>query len=324
MSDIQKISHIKRETLNEEFYVSSLMEQAYKIGLMSEGDIQKVQMECLTLLAKKIEEYTGGASSSVRTEVAEELLQSIMFTVGFALKKSDMPDEAVDLLCNENIAILYAKGRKQIDTKLKVIKQLYRMLLSNMTPTHNYAYKSTVTNGIRNFFRLYNPDYSANQTHVTLDYPTANTIRGFVGIEFIQRYIESIYYENMFCHFFSEHDIHLLLSGYMKRYDELLINIFTLVLTNAIGCEMLHKDPLQLNITKEETECLSHSLSCMSRQELTVELRISCRLLFETMEIKSPALKAYAESTVSTIAGDVFYAVENNNLGKVFLEFPQQ
>ena len=321
MSNLQKISEIKSDALSGEFYLRSLMEEAFRHGLITESDIQRVQIDCLALLAKKSEAYHGGDSSSIRIEDAENILQSIMFTIGVALKTEDTPDDALKQLYTQYVSKIYEAGRKRIDTMLKATKQLHKMVAGNMISTKNYTYNSTLIGGINGFFKLYNPEYSAHEIHITTDYPTANPITDLAGIEFMWKYLEAIFYENMFCCKFPAENIHSMLCGYMEDYSELVINLFALVLTNAIGCVMLHKSPYGLNISKEETEYLGYHLASMARQQLTQEILLACNTMYLGMNLVLSALKEYIQRALPNITSNIFLAAKNGTLEKVFLEF---
>lgn len=321
MSNLEKISQIKSDELSGEFYLSSLMEVAFKRGLITEGDIQRVQIDCLVLLAKKSATYNSGESSSIRIEYAENILQSIMFTIGVALKTEDIPDDALKQLCAQCISKIYEVGRKKIDRMLKVTSMLHKMVVKNMISTENHTYNSTLIGGINGFFKLYNPEYSAHEIHITADYPTSNPITDLAGIEFIEKYLEAIFYENMFCSKFPVENIHSMLCGYMRGYSELVINLFTFVLTNAIGCVMLHKSPYGLNISKQETEYLCYHLASMTREQLTHEILLACNAMCLGMDFVGDALKEYIERALPNITSNIFFAAENGTLEKVFLEF---
>jgi len=171
------------------------------------------------------------------------------------------------------------------------------------------------------FFKLYNPEYSAHEIHITADYPTANPITDLAGIEFIEKYLEAIFYENMFCCQFPAKNINSMLCGYMSGYSELVINLFTFVLTNAIGCVMLHKSPYRLNITREETEFLCYHLASMTRQQVIHKILFACNTMYLGMDLVLNTLKEYIERALPNIASNIFFAAKNGTLEKVFLEF---
>ncbi len=234
-NELDKIHVIERESLNEEFYFQSLTQQAYKKGLLSEGDIERLQYECLNLLAYKTERYNAGDSSSIRVEKAQSIMASILFTIGLWLKTYPGPDDAVSALLSEPVEELYQKGRKRINKLLRSTKALHAKLLHELIETPNVFYASTLVDGILGFFKLYDPDYAAQEIHIMADYPLFNPIPRLAGIEFIKAYVTGAYYENQFCGRFSAEYIHNVMRSGVKSYEglgyeELLVNIYGHVL----------------------------------------------------------------------------------------------
>ncbi|MGI5854749.1 MAG: DUF6179 domain-containing protein, partial [Bacillota bacterium] len=115
MRAIEKVSQIKREALNSEFYFQSLLEQAHAAGMLSDSQLEGIQFDCLALLAKQTEKYNRGSSSSIQVEAAQNLLISIMFTIGVWLKTYPNPDEAVAALQKGGVSTLFQKGVERIE-----------------------------------------------------------------------------------------------------------------------------------------------------------------------------------------------------------------
>ncbi len=236
---LDKIRVIDRASLNEEYYFQSLIEQARDKELLSDSDIERLQYECLTLLAYKTERYNAGDSSSIRVEKAQSIMTSILFTIGLWLKAYPSPDDAVDAMLTDSIDDLYQKGRRRIDVLLRATKALHTKLLRELIETPNVYYASTLVDGILGFFKLYDPEYAAQEIHITADYPLFNPMPRLAGIEFVKTYVAGAYYENQFCGRFSAEQIHNLLRGAVESYEglgyeELLINIYGYVLTAAL------------------------------------------------------------------------------------------
>jgi hypothetical protein len=249
-NNLERISAVKSEKLSAELYFQSLLEEAYSLCLLSDGDIERIQYECLELLANKTERYNGMDSSSIRVEVAQNIMTSNLFTIGLWLKTYPCPDDAVTALKETNISELYQKGRERIDTMVKTAKTIHAKILQNVVDTKNYFYNATVIDAIKGFFKLYYPDFGAQEIHITADYPVFNPMGKLVGIEFIQRYLQAIYYENAFCLNFMPEDIHHLLCGYDEGYQELLFNIYEPILAAAIGCVLAGENVHRLDMSE--------------------------------------------------------------------------
>ena len=88
---------------------------------------------------------------------------------------------------------------------------------------------------------------------ITADYPLYNNLIGKLdGVEFIKEYLNSFYLENLFCKKFSEEKIKYLLYGYSHDYQELIINIFEIVLLETIACKLVKRNIQDLTISTFE------------------------------------------------------------------------
>jgi hypothetical protein len=321
MSEIERSGIIDSERLSGEFYFRSLLDEAQKNGLVSNNDIEKLQYDCFNLLGEKIDRFTNSESSSVPVETAECISKSLLYTIGIALKSYPTPDDAVNALLNTEVGQLYFKGRRIIDKKIQAAKRLYLSMLKSMIATHNYTYKATLQGGIKGFFKLYRPDYSAQEIHITADYPPFCPINDLAGIEFIHKYIKALYYENLFCRMFSDDDIENLLLGYSHDYKEQVFNIFGLVLTNALGRVLLGKNPLGLDIRKEEADDLEECFSRLTKEQLEEKVCAAYSELCEKLEVESEPLHEYIEKALPEITSVISIACEKRVLNSVFIEF---
>ena len=308
---------IEEEKLNGEQYFQSLLEQGCSKGLFSDSDIERMQYDCLALLAHKVELYNTGDSSSIQVEKAQEIMSSIMFTIGLWLKTYQTPDAAITAIENEQIEELYQKGRKRIDALLAATKTVHTELLHQLLDTKNVFYNATIVDGIKGFFKLYSPDISAHEIHITADYPIHNNMPKFAGIEFIHAYLNVIYLENQLCLCFSIDDIHHLLCGYQEDYQELLINIYEHVLTAAIGCILTGTDAHTLNISEDGIKCLSRMFVGKTKTEILTAIQDAAHELKHIFGF-SQDLYLYVQRSLSHIANNIEIAVRNHTLDHVF------
>ena len=63
MSEIEAISKIKRENLDERNYFKTLIEEAYYNEMLTNDDMVSLQMQILQLLDEKVYKYTGNDST---------------------------------------------------------------------------------------------------------------------------------------------------------------------------------------------------------------------------------------------------------------------
>lgn len=323
-SSLNPIRVMEREKIDAEFYFESLLEQARNKGLLGYDDLARLQQECLSLLANKTERYNAGDSSSIRVEKAKSILNSILFTIGVWLKTYPNPDDAVTALQTEPINGLYQRGRRRINTLLMAAKATHRRLLRELIDTKNVFYRSTLQHGISGFFKLYYPDYFAQEIHITADYPLYNPMPPLAGIEFIKAYLEGAYCENLFCSYFAPDDIHHLLCGYAKDYHELLINIYELVFTAAIGCTLAGVDVLRLDSSPAGPEYFSGLFASKSKAELSALLSEAAQILCDRFHFPNKLMR-YVGGSLPLIADRIEHGIQMQQLEQIFFApaFPE-
>lgn len=216
---------------------------------LSLAGVGETREQCIRLLAVQIKKYTGGKSSSIPAETAQELMSSVFYTLGIALKA--VPDPA-GALASVPLSELFAEGQRLIRLRLSRARSLHRQLLASLFQTENVFYNSTAREGLDGFFRLYRPQFFAHHTHINADYPLFSPPGELRGIEFIERYIRGFVWENSFCRMFSPERVQLLLLGACPDYRYTPMNIFEPVLAAALCCRLTGRQPESLCYAPDE------------------------------------------------------------------------
>ena len=320
MNDIETISKIKREKLDERNYFKTLIEDAYENQMITENDIVNLQMQSLQLLDEKIYKYNGGDSSSIRKEFAKEISDSNNYTISIYLKTFNNPDEALKEIQEKGLKIAYQEGRKKIDKMLNIIRLMYIKVKQNKLNIENATYNDTIIGGIQGFLKIYDPDFKAQDIKITADYPLYNNLIGKLdGVEFIQEYLNSIYLENTFCKKFSEEKIKYLLYGYSHDYKELIINIFEIVLLETIGCKLAKRDIQDLSISIDELDDIYGMLRDKEKIEIKQKIYEAYQEINNELLLDNEQLQEYIEKKLGSIVEMIINGVEKNILDKVFI-----
>jgi hypothetical protein len=320
MTNIDRKHFINKSALSDKDYFVSLIEQGRFCALLSDTDIEHVQLESLTQLAKQTELFNNGNSSSILIEKAQDILASILFTLGVQLKSYVSPEDAIDALKTEGLDYLYHTGLKKISRKIIVAKQAHLKLKKCVFKTKNVFYRSTVVDGINGFFKLYNHQFSAHEIHITADYPTFNgEEHDLAGIEFIEKYLQNIIFENKFCSYFSESAVHRLLCGLDENYQQILMNIYEPILIASLGCILTNREVRSLNLTHNDIDTLE-KLFFDKRTTVEIEQLLKNTLDKLIFELSCPPiLNDYLRNSISKITIPIKNAVQHNCLDKVFL-----
>lgn len=316
---IQRISNVNKNELSQEFYFQSLLEQGAAKGILSDQDIERIQLDCLNLLAYKTERFNMGDSSSIPIEKAQNIMNSNLFTIGVWLKTYEYADDALEAVMKESISEIYEKGAKRIDLMVKSSKAVYGKLLERLIDTENICYRETIIGGISGFFKLYSPVFSAQEIHITADYPVYNFMPKQNGIEFIQAYVEALYFENQFCLNFTSETIHRLLIGYEKNYKDLIINIYGIVLEAAVVCVISGGDLNNLDIPPEKVDKVSKYFSERSREGIFQSIYEAFSELCRIFQF-SEGVKGYGEKSLSLIAGKIDAYIKEGMIGTLFIK----
>lgn len=319
MNNLEKTHSIKTENLNMAYYFQSILQEAYRLKLVTDSEFESIQLQSIQLLAKQTERYTGGESSSVKVETAQSILQSVFFSIGIYLKSFPDTDMSIAVLKQKPLLELYRHGKKLIGMQLDNAKQLFHAIQNNRIVTDNCAYNDTLQNGISFFFSAYEVDFAAHDTPAPIDYPLSNDKMDLVGIEYIYSYLQKLFLENQFCKNFTEHDIYCLLRGYDDHYQDLLINIFGLVVTNVVGSVLANKNARQLNIEPLDREYLQQKLANLSKDKLNTMLQDASTQLCKELNISDRLFRKHILTTVMDLSAKLKDSLENNRLETIFV-----
>lgn len=318
MTVLDVLHPILPEQLNSRYYFQSLMEQAHFCGLLSDEELSKIQTELLIILAEQTDKWSQGKSSSIPTEKAQELLTSAVFVIGVQLKTYQAPENAVEALKAEPLKSLFEKGLKLVQRKIAISRHRQKRIIAHLLNTPNVYYRATIADGINGFFKLYRPQFSAQEIHITADYPTYLGRPNFDGIEFIERYLRCIEAENEFCMHFAPQDIHHLLCGLTQDYRSIPMNLFEPVFLSALGLAILHRNPEQLDLSREDIVSLYRFFSGKSKQEIQLVLENAFCDLDKKMELPEIS-KRYICLCIPKFAETIQKSVVLKTMDKVFL-----
>lgn len=190
--------------------------------------------------------------------------------------------------------------------------------MDNLFETPNVYYRSTIADGIKGFFKLYRPQFSAHEIHITADYPVFAGRPELDGIEFIEQYLHCIEAENAFCVQFCSQDIHHLLCGLIQDYRNIPMNLFEYVMLSALGLVLLNRNPLKLNLSKKDVENLYFLFLDKSDVEITDYLEKAVISLSEH-NLLPQSTNLYLAETLQNFVFTISNSVKMKTLDKVFL-----
>lgn len=309
---------IENSKLDKGNYFQSLFSEACKKNILDDGHIERMQLELVELMSKQVERYTNDESSSVKVETAQQLFQSICYSMGSYLKSVPDMIKKTDLLKNEKISVLFYHGMAEIESNMTKGTSLLTKLQKNKLKVDNYAYQDTLMIGIPEFFHDYVIEFEAHENPGSIDYPLCKEIGNLSGIEYICEYLSRLTIENNFCKNFSDTNIEMLLRGYSKDYMHVLVNIYELVLTNALGCEMMEQRVIDLNITSIDRIWLRKNLEKLNVNELREKLLEAYEKICIELGLEKNRTN-YAKQAIKRIAARLHHNLKSDTLEKIFI-----
>lgn len=286
------------------------------------------KLELLELLAQKCDEWTRGESSSLPAEKAQDILTSIMYVISLARKEQSAPagfdaeesDSAADIVQQDSVPVsqLFERGLVCVQKKLFSCHMLQRRILKNIFNTPNVFYRSTIAGGISGFFKLYSPQFSAHEIHITADYPVCLGRPELEGVEFIEEYLSRIDAENAFCRLFDSMTVHRLLLELSPDYAQLPVNVFEPVLLAALGLIIAGRLPASLDLTAYDVLLLEDMFCGKTKGQIESALKTALDRLTVYLDVPERSV-AYSAACLPIMAANVANATEHNALDKVFL-----
>lgn len=308
---------IDSSRLNRRAYFLSLTREAHRCGLLSDGDLSRLEAESRALLAQKAQAYTGGESTSIRAETARALLESVQYTLGIALKACALPEDAIERLRREPLKSIEASGQALISRRLDVVRLLHARLKQSLFDSENVFYRGTIVDRIAGFLRAYRPAFFAQETHITADYPPLNAVEG-TGIEFVEGYLRALTHENRFLLYFPPERVRRLLTARDEAWRLTPMNLVEPVLTAAILCELCGKPPRNLFCTAQDA---ARAVDGQTREELCERFSQALARLTSAFQCP-PELTAYLRRALPSVTANAEAALREGGAERLAFGAP--
>lgn len=313
---------VLNEELNPDHYFEHIIREVREKNLLEMRAMANIQGGLQALITDQAYKYTSGDSSSIKAETAEQLLRSIYYCIGTCLKRAKDAEDILEQLKSKTVRTLFLEGTGYIQDSVKEAKELFLEVKRTLLLVHNYAYQDTVRNGLDMFFVRYDYRFAAHETPCSIDYPLAKDIMHLSGAAYMCRYLECLNTEGRFCSCFRGEEIEEALGGYSRHYMEDLINIYEIVLGNALARILCGNDLAGLNVTEEDRRFLEELLGNDTVEELHVRLSAAfediCNSGMIVPEL-GEAEKEYLSTPLRSLAVRVKQNLGNGNLDKIFV-----
>ena len=300
MADIRRPSRIDASRLRGNAYLQDLLSEGIRAGILTQDNVETVQMGCIALLAAQIELENQGYSSSVPEETAQKLMTSIAYTVGIGLKTFPDADEAAEALKNTPVKVLHARGGAKIAKLLRETRAFYKQAKENRLDVPNAFYNATLDGSLKAFFRHYDAEFSADESNFLPEYPLFFPVQGTIGVEFAHAYAQRLYWENRYCAQFPAEDLQDLFARCVDSLPNASVNLFRCALTAAVGSLFL-KGEYSLRLSEADVRDLYDLLQGRTPDELEARVPMTLQLLPEPEE----AFRRYVTNCRRAVIGSL-------------------
>jgi hypothetical protein len=278
------------------------------LGDADDGGRRKLSW--LRLLEKKIEMYTHGESSSVPLETAGSLLRSILYTAAYA------PNGITGEL--KEPEVLYREGRDVLSRKFKKAKRLCYLVQNTMLAVDCPCYREAVETGVSVFFHDYDMEFAAQETPGDFDYPASIPCAG-VGVAWMLSFLETVYWENVFCRRFPAEEVERTLKAYGIWGVAIPVNIFEPVFAAALrGYLPGTEKPSSLAVHAEDNARLIQAFAPLSAESVIRRVKEACERMMEDMEIKSGSFRKLLMYQADALARRLAATLKHGKVDGVF------
>ena len=321
--NIEKYNKLRPERLDRNNYTISLLNEGLRAGLIEQAGLDAVLAQIMEILAELILKYTHGQSTSLKVETSQRLLLSIFYALDHVIKIIPDPTEALQLLAADEIREIYKKGLELLETSVAQTRLLYQQIKDHKLPVRIEAYHATIDQALPEFFLRYDLRFSAQDTAASIDYPLLFDDMKIQGIDYIKQYLETLQMENEFCCLFPLTDIDQLLFHYGRvyqiDYSEALINVFEIVLTNAIFSVLAGNREAQLGISPLQLEFLRERLKRLDAAQTSALITVAIGSLCSSLDIGDSRTRQYINNFQPILVSRALNALAHDCLENVVI-----
>ncbi len=307
-----------RENLNKYRYTLSLLQEGIRIGVFDEQIINRIQIEIAAILKDLIRRYTNGESSSVRTETAEKLMNSVFYALDAYMTSFNDPEQSLVCLKTESILKIYEKGIRLITLCLADAKMLYREIRQKKLDVPFEVYNTSIDEALPDFFKNYEIVFDAHDTACVLDYPLVFDDMNRQGVYYIRNYLVNLSTETEFCRLFNKEDILKLFINYGRLYridfQKSPINIFEVIINNVVFSVVAGNHGSQLDISLSEAEFLRSWFGKQKPTEMSLRVDEAFAKITADLQITGTKLRNYLGCYKRLFYPRLLNAIKNDSL----------
>lgn len=276
--------------------------------------------ELLPVVAKLSEKYTSKESTSITYDKARQLMEAVIYCIEELRQQENVKEVQVpSRLHDRDVELEYDLGYQLVIKKVYQVKELYEKILNVFQAYGNVCLSETFLRGIPGFLRRYDAKFEPQNQILTMDYPTLIYPARQCGVDAIYSYLTYIEIEQNFLRGFPKEYICSVLESYHADYQQLFINLSSIVLRNLIGAMISRKPSSQRGFTEKDSNTISEWLLDNKREKLEDRLYHLLRLLIKKQYDDNQEMLEYLSSDMRDFSVEFMNALENDCLERIFL-----
>lgn len=283
----------------------------------SDKGMLDIQLKLWDFLAGQVRRYTGGDSSSVPTELAQQLLSSALFTLGISL--DDDPSKLAWLL-DADLGKALDERTKAVKRRVAAGKKLWQTACLGLPQIENASLHDTLRS-IGEFFNRYDYYYFAHEIPCSIDYQLCHPVAdALLGIDYINEYLHRIIIENELLNHFAPNRCTCLLEAYCPGYSGLPVNLYEPVAVNALGLALVGADIGSLHINALNLQRIDDLLRPLPKQQALDRLIAASVQVCDALGITGHMARRYLRRVARELYPRITATLYADALQGVFLQ----
>ena len=272
---------------------------------LSPEEQQRIMEQMYLLCGKQVQSYHKhhhmGNNSSVLVELAQELMESIEYTI----------NQVGGVHAHRNMEDAFLLGQEMLKTKHSKAKAMLE-LVNGTVPQWQTECRWDALGHLRHYLECYDQRHLAHRGPEDLFYPILISIPdGFQGIDLCLFYLNILWIENQIMAGVPDH----VLEQFWERLPVGTLNQCEQLLVNGIGKALIGKglDPLVFE-SEEDMEIIIAMMRATDKK-----LRDAATLLCQWLDLKDENARMYVESVVPQLTMWIGDNIRGGNLENICL-----
>ena len=230
------------------------------------------QEELISVVAKLASRYTSNESTSISYEKARQLMEAVIYCIHEYENGGAGPGELAADDSGLPADMAYKQGYERLLDKVSKIRQEYNIMMEDFRHYGNRCCYDTLQEGLPAFFLYYDPRFNPMNHILTLDYPILVPFKSLCGADLMEIYVSCAHLEQRFLQKLPDDYILYVLYAYSGDYEELIINLASVVLRNVLGCRIAGKTIDLCDYSEAELTRLTNFILTNTREDIEEQL----------------------------------------------------